>query len=151
MKSDKPWINEPDHSEFDYRGFPCIINRNPIGALCGYVGISPEHHFHGKDYKELHIEVHGGLTYAGFCNQSDNIWWLGFDCAHCFDYIPKLDDEIYKNKIKDFVSQINPILDKALNDSYDLISRIYMNKTYKNIAYVKNQIRHLVKQLQKAS
>lgn len=52
------------------------------------------------------VEVHGGLTYAGFCQegseeeaichvpepgQSDNVWWFGFDCHHCDDIGPGLE------------------------------------------------------------
>ena len=32
------------------------------------------------------MQVHGGLTYA---SHEDNLWWLGFDCAHgCDDVVP---------------------------------------------------------------
>lgn len=46
------------------------------------------------------ISVHGGLTYADECDgfichtpkpgEPDNLWWFGFDCAHAWDYTPKL-------------------------------------------------------------
>lgn len=95
-------------------GLPCLIVRGPSGALCGYVGVPMGHPWFGKDYDscgltgdkpegyepDWYIEVHGGLTYADACQHSadghgichtpepgepDNIWWLGFDCAHLCD------------------------------------------------------------------
>jgi len=61
---------------------------------CGYVGLPPEHPWHGLDYSSdtlYHIEVHGGLTYAGsspgYPAEHDGLWWLGFDCAHSGDGI----------------------------------------------------------------
>ena len=52
------------------------------------------------------ISAHGGLTYANACQsggdesegichvpapgEPDDVWWFGFDCAHCFDLMPGL-------------------------------------------------------------
>jgi hypothetical protein len=68
---------------------------------------------HGcRDYCYEHspdalLSVHGGLTYAAFCQESDDestgichvpepgqpahVWWFGFDCAHCYDVAPGYD------------------------------------------------------------
>lgn len=93
------WKDEPDHVEFEYRGFPCIIHRVPShGALCGYAGLKPGHKYHGKDYDSIEVEVHGGLTYSDKCQgeichkaksgEPEDIWWIGFDCMHSGDYLP---------------------------------------------------------------
>src|ERR1700742_655501 len=95
----QPWTTEPNRLEFENKGFPCLINRNTnMGFLCGYVAVPPEHPWHGKHYDDIEAEVHGGLTYSDSCQgeiyhvpkegQSDNVWWLGFDCGHAFDLIP---------------------------------------------------------------
>lgn len=37
---------------------------------------------------ELYFDVHGGLTYSDSNSNypvESNLWWLGFDCAHCDD------------------------------------------------------------------
>jgi hypothetical protein len=39
---------------------------------------------------ECYFDVHGGITYAGGGENSkypveSNLWWFGFDCAHCGD------------------------------------------------------------------
>lgn len=91
-----PWHAEPDHEEFrSPEGLACIVHRNGLGSWCGYVGVPPGHPWHGKGYDNVDAEVHGGLTYAERCQgpichvprpgESDDVWWLGFDCNHSQD------------------------------------------------------------------
>lgn len=54
-------------------------------ALCplkyfvnGYVELPKDHPWIGKDYDEIPVEIHGGLTYS-----TDNV--IGFDTGHAFD------------------------------------------------------------------
>jgi hypothetical protein len=102
------WQDEPDKKQWTDQatGLPCLLKRNRAGALCGYVGMSEGHPWHGKDWTEVEPfpEVHGGLTYAAPCmedgdqartichipepGEPDNVWWLGFDCAHSGDLCP---------------------------------------------------------------
>lgn len=67
------------------------------------------------------LDVHGGLTFAGACakgepehgichrpdpGEGDDVWWLGFDCAHCYDIVPAYavkgyppePDEVYRDR-----------------------------------------------------
>lgn len=94
-----PWHTEPDRVEFEVHGFPCLLRRGPCGAWCGYVATPPGHPWHGKHYNALDVKVHGGLTYAEACDggeichipqpgEPDNVWWVGFDCAHACDLLP---------------------------------------------------------------
>lgn len=102
------WQAEPDKMQFtdETTGLPCLIVRNTTGALCGYVGVSEGHPLYAKHYDEAGVRVHGGLTFADFCSgnpeehsichvpgdgEPDKVWWLGFDCAHLGDFIPRLD------------------------------------------------------------
>lgn len=91
-----PWHDEPDHVDFrSPSGLPCILHRNGLGSWCGYVGVPPGHPWHGKNYDDVPCDVHGGLTYAERCQgplchvpqpgESDDVWWLGFDCNHIGD------------------------------------------------------------------
>jgi hypothetical protein len=99
------WDDEPDKIQWEDKktGLPCLIVRNAAGALCGYVGIPKEHPYFEKDYDDLDVQVHGGLTFADFCQpdaethgichtvepgENDRVWWLGFDCAHSGDTCP---------------------------------------------------------------
>lgn len=44
------WMQEPDKVQFEdpETGLPCLIVRNQMGALCGYVGVGPGHPLHHK-------------------------------------------------------------------------------------------------------
>lgn len=67
-----PWVSEPDKVQFTdpATGLPCLIVRNRLGALCGYVGVAPGHPAYGRDYTDelvSGLRVHGGLTFADRC------------------------------------------------------------------------------------
>lgn len=93
-----PWDGEPDRIEFETQGFTCLMVRNLMGVWCGYVAVPPDHPAYQCDFDDLDIDVHGGLTFAGPCRgqicrapkpgQPEDVWWLGFDCAHGGDVIP---------------------------------------------------------------
>ncbi len=98
-----PWQEESDRLEWEYKGFPCLMRRNMeiTGSWCGYVAVPPGHPAFEKGYDDVEVDVHGGLTYANHCQgpichvpapgEPDNVWWLGFDCAHGFDLSPRLE------------------------------------------------------------
>lgn len=123
------WDTEPDRVEwFDKAtGMPCPIVRNPMGALCGYVGVPEEHPHFGKGYDNVDYRAHGGLTYADACQVGgavchagdDKRWWFGFDCAHHGDEIPGMLDYGHQ--------------------SYD--------EWYKNLGYVRSQVEELASQI----
>ena len=98
---DGPWQSEPDRAEWrdPQTRLPCLAIRNEFGGnWCGYVAVPPEHPAHGIDYDNVDVDVHGGLTYANHCSgqichvpepgEPDDVWWLGFDCAHSQDIRP---------------------------------------------------------------
>lgn len=102
-----PWDGEPDKVQFkdEASGLPCLVKRGPMGAWCGYVGVSEGHPAFEKTYWDVDVEVHGGLTYADHCadgpedssichipdpGEPDHVWWLGFDCGHSFDLVPRI-------------------------------------------------------------
>lgn len=100
-----PWHDEPDRVEFEAHGFPCILNRGPIGC-----------------------RVHGGLSYAHECQgvichapkEPDDVWWLGFDCAHYLDLSPAM----------------------------FTFSSSYPGETYRTISYVRSETESLAAQAQ---
>lgn len=75
-----------------------------LGNWCGYVGLPKNHPYHGKDYDDVDVDVHGGLTYAAECGGfvchvsegADELYWLGFDCGHYLDVIPGMSKELKK-------------------------------------------------------
>lgn len=71
--TDKPWEHEPDHVMFmSEAGYVCEIKRHEAHKhLCGYIYIPFGHPDYGKTYNELYGEsydaapdVHGGWTYS---------------------------------------------------------------------------------------
>lgn len=127
------WDEEPDKAHWvdSTTGLDCLIVRGGSGALCGYVGV-PESNSEcfGKDYDDVDVDVHGGLTFSSACQERINgichaeedaanntVWWLSFDCAHGGDLSPR--------------------------HSYTLWS----NDTYKNFEYVKHEVEKLALQL----
>lgn len=149
------WDNEPDKIQWvDFiSGLDCLIVRNRgVGALCGYVGVPDGHPWFGKSYscctlpvpcQELYcdhsidhdIDVHGGLTFSGFCDEGNDhgichvpepgrparVSWFGFDCSHCFDLSPEYTE--------------NPMPEEV----------------YRNVAYVRQQVQKLALQLHEVS
>lgn len=103
-----PWDQEVDKAQWidPATGLDCLIVRNGSGSLCGYVGLPPEHPWHGRDYDALDPwpEVYGDLTFAAACadtadesrhichvpqpGRPHDVWWFGFDCAHVGDQSP---------------------------------------------------------------
>lgn len=95
-----PWDSEPDRVDFHHAGFACLALRaGRQGNWCGYVGVPKDHPAYGGDYNDLDVQVHGGLTYGSACDgerichvpapgESDDLWWLGFDCLHFRDRAP---------------------------------------------------------------
>jgi hypothetical protein len=134
---DGPWSDELDRYDFRTRaGYPGLIVRNDLGNLCGYVGLPPNHPAYGSGYDDVDVDVHGGLTYAEACcghichvpmaGESDDVWWLGFDCAHGGDYLP---------------------MRKALaaRFPYEIFERF--DDVYRDVAYVRAEVERLANQL----
>lgn len=97
------------------------------GHWCGYVGLPPQHRLHKKYYAPEKgqrgsdgfymapaeydsiiesIKVHGGITFCGSeidieenvsDQPGDYYWWVGFDCAHSFDFTPGMPMMAYKD------------------------------------------------------
>lgn len=44
------WVDEPDKAQWrdEATGLPCLLVRNQLGALCGYVGVYPDHPYFAK-------------------------------------------------------------------------------------------------------
>lgn len=135
-----PWDKEPDKVVWKDKltGMPCMIVRNGLGALCGYVGVAEGHPYFGKHYDAVDVDVHGGLTYAHKCagtichvpaaGEPDHVWWFGFDCAHAWDLCPGMEA---RSRALGFPPKRDDV--------------------YRDIPYVKRQCRKLAQQLKTAA
>lgn len=118
------WDSEPDRVEFIHCGLRCLILRGPMGSLNGYVELPESSSAWGMDHMwENPFEVHGGITFSGTLDQimqEETYYAVGFDTAHAWDVIPKLNGRW-------------PIED---------------NSTYKNLEFVTNETKSLAEQIQ---
>ena len=119
-----PWQNEVDYEFWIDPDvvLPCVIIRNSIGALCGYVGVSADNVLYGLSEhgveEDYILSSHMGITYSGYIFTPETdlpYWYLGFDCAHPGDYCP----------------------------------HVCIGGTYRNIGYVKAQIKAMAKTMAK--
>lgn len=116
-----------------HRGFEYAILVHPFGFKNGYLKIPQGHSWYGKHYDELneYISVHGGLTFSGHLDDSHILgegYWVGFDCAHCFDLFDpdEMDKDVRKN------------LGKILSNVYNL-----PESKIRNTGYVEAQCKNL--------
>lgn len=74
---DGPWSAEADKASWidPETGLPCIMRRGLDGALCGYVGVGPDHPLSGVGEEALPhdppIVVHGGIDYSSPCEERE--------------------------------------------------------------------------------
>jgi hypothetical protein len=147
---DGPWHDEPDKVQWvdAATGLDCMVRRGPMGGWCGYVGVPPDHLFHGAGYSDVDVEVHGGLTFGDSCDEEGDpaeaichtpfpgrpadVWWLGFDCGHCFDLQPGLEA-----RMRDL--RLPPTRLPDLPD--------HLRDTYRTLEYVREQTTALAAQL----
>lgn len=141
-----PWLNEVDKMQWtdEATGLPCLVVRNRRGAWCGYVCVDESHPLFNVDSMDadLDTDVHGGLTFSGFCapddkehgichivepGENDRVWWFGFDCNHWNDYAPALEARMRKRDPDE----------EPLNQL----------EQYKTIEYAKKEVRNLAKEL----
>jgi hypothetical protein len=136
-----PWDGEPDKAQWidQDTGLDCLIVRNRLGTLCGYVGVPAGHPWHGQDYDAVDADVHGGLTYSARCQEygaehgichvpepgrPDDVWWLGFDCGHLGDLAPGMES-----------------VRRAAG-----LPPLSRHETYRDVAYVRAQCQQLAAQ-----
>mgnify|MGYP000897041619 CR=1 FL=1 len=64
-----------------------IIVRGPVSVVV-YLGIPIDHTFVRKDYNNIELDCHGGLTFSNEgdgINRPEGLWWYGWDYAHAGD------------------------------------------------------------------
>ena len=126
-----PWSAEPENRvEFRHAGFPCILHRGGLGAWCGYVGVPPGHPWYDQNYSEIGAQVHGGLTYGEHCGghichvpelgEPEEVYWLGFDCAHAGDQPPGMTAFDYKHGLPGITGQVYRTVEYARAETEQL-------------------------------
>lgn len=77
--------------KWTHSGLRCRVVKLGMGHYCGYVRSMFDDRWTYDDFQgwpHSLIDIHGGLTYG-----VDEDGWLGFDCAHAYDYCVDEDGE----------------------------------------------------------
>ena len=87
------WQEEPDKMQWTdaATGLLCLLVRNNLGALCGYVGVSEGHPLFQMDdsafyWRGIDLDVHGGVNYTSLCQESRP---GGRSAEHAICHIPR--------------------------------------------------------------
>lgn len=130
-----------------YKGYPYVVLFMPGAYRCGYVGVPYSHKLSKKDVDDLgYLSCHGGVTYAKShldnCDDKDT-WWIGFDCAHCFD---GYDIELAKQHFGDDpdFKRIFHIMEDFWRES-NKDSEVEI----RSLVYVKDECKKLIDQIEK--
>lgn len=129
-------MNHVIEKQFEYKGFPCVCILQNAGHRCGYVGLPKGNRYYGKDYDDIPIGCHGGLTFSDKSYwDDDDRWYIGFDCAHWadgkdFDAVEKYwaDDEIVMKMLEVY---------KLMGNDGEI----------RTLEYVENECKEIVNQL----
>lgn len=142
-----PWNGEPDKAVWvdETTGLDCMIVRNSVGALCGYVDVGPDHPWHKVDYSAClegcgegycshdpgsRVDVHGGLTFSDLCQPSEQ----GPEYGVCHIAQPGRPDPVWWFGF-----------DCA--HSWDLAPRMGRSGGYRDLGYVRAEVAALARQL----
>lgn len=117
------------------------IENEPIGEC----GIIPLMCMGNSEYTspECYFNVHGGVTYSNGGSNSkypveSDLWWFGFDCAHCND------GKDYKTALK-----YGLITKEAYTYLTELDKMYPVDETIRTQEYVENQCKNFAEQLLK--
>ncbi len=124
-------------SDFEYKGYRCIVSVNVMCIRCGYVLLKSGHPLYGKGGDDIDVYCHGGITCsANFSditwNNNDKEWWaVGFDCCHFGDKLA-VDEAIEYGLVK----RCSPIVEsmRRISDEIDGInpcSNVYCQEELK--------------------
>jgi len=137
MTNDKNYYIE---KIFSYKGYSCVVILHGFGHRCGYVGVPKGHATYGLHYDELDdISVHGGLTYSKGSSEAypiyteKEMWWFGFDCAHCFD--GKDYQAVYRHipACREQIKRLQEVDLKYFDDSLEVRTTRYVVKECKQL------------------
>ena len=124
-------------SAFHYKDYQCCIIFHPMGHRCGYVLVPHYHDYFEKDFKDIPIYCHGGLSYSSHKLLGEEYpgWWIGFDCAHWDD----LEDVEYLEKYYGFSKKVQNL--KIMNE------RLKGFATVKSLDFCRIECKNIVDQL----
>ncbi len=156
-----PWDDEPDKAQWvdPTTGLDCLIVRNKMASLCGYVGVPVDHPLHGLSHHDdrVHkLRAHQGVDYAAYCSgaedgpdvchvalpgRPEHPWWLGFSTTYHNDLQPR-PQVVSPELTRVLEALLPPVLRSNWTDGSDTTYQ-----TYRDFAYVRNQVTCLALQV----
>lgn len=107
--------------EIEYKGYKGFIKQNGMGEhkwRCAYVVVPKENKLYEREYNELSLDVHGGVTFSEYGDVfsgrtdgelktlKDDDWVLGIDFAHGGDSMDIWDLDAVEEELKHFIDEV---------------------------------------------
>jgi hypothetical protein len=129
-------------SEFNYKGYNCIVIFQEMGFRCGYVEVPSNHIYYKGEESSIDIECYGGITYTGnhipLWKEPSEYWWIGFDCMH---YGDEVDLELLKKAFSD-----DPVVQTWINIRQNC-HYTTPHSVIRTLEFCENECRNIVDQL----
>lgn len=104
-----------------------LIRTGPGGSFCAYVGVPADSSLAGRDYDDMPLNCHGGLTFSDAGGRSgwpEGWYWYGWDYAHGGDflnYAPRMGGhrwtlEEIEAETRGVMDQLRDLLAEAMTD-----------------------------------
>lgn len=152
-------MTEPDREQWQHAGYACLAVRHQShGHWCSYVGVDRSHPAFGIDPLMDQYDVLAGvetmheLNYGAPClgvichvpepGMPDDVWWLGMDFGHSFDFAPgraarQAEAEARSPTLRAMAEQLRSAEAKFPN----------LRERYRTLPYVKAAAESLARQL----
>ena len=110
--------------KWNHANLPCIAIQMRDGDMSwftGYVGVPKDHIAYGKNYLDIDVRVHGGLTFGDFSEiLGEGYYWLGFDTAHAGDKT-RPTEEGYEWTGEEVMNEVEKLAEQIANLSEDQV------------------------------
>jgi len=142
---------------FNYKDSICLILRHPsMGHLCGYVGLSEGHKLYKSHYDTISNEIDCDveLTWSGFRVNSQmarfypDLWWVGFDCGHWEDWIPKMPRQSLLLTREQVYRNIPWVMEKCMQLSDSLVIKNNISDNNSSSRDIEDEIGLISKEMQ---
>lgn len=104
-----------------YKGIEFVI-MNLGTHPTAYIGVDKNSKLYGES--DIDLNVHGGVTYASsrLLNEKNeecllDKWWIGWDYAHCDDYLPFLGDCGKRWTTREIFEDVKSAIDEILGET----------------------------------
>lgn len=126
MKELIAFTNSDVNKDINSTSFSIVFSKDTAGAANGYVAVPSDHPFYGKDYTDIDVNVHGGLTFSssgedvlmyfteiniirGNIDNLKDYWVFGFDTCHFKDDLDSWPIERVEEETLNLLKQLEEV------------------------------------------